>query len=113
MASSKVGILTLLLICGLFFLGSNVQYAEAQKKVCPKNCLKFGYMTCPKSGSRRLHPGCTNCCKIKKGCKLYRPNGSLICTGKPRSFMSNSDFNLCLIYSISNLLALVRNKAST
>ncbi|XP_022870801.1 proteinase inhibitor PSI-1.2-like [Olea europaea var. sylvestris] len=82
MANSKVSILTLLLICGLFFLGSNVQYAEAQRKICPQVCLKVGYMTCPKSGPKKLHPGCTNCCKVKKGCKLYRSNGSLICTGK-------------------------------
>ncbi|XP_022870802.1 proteinase inhibitor PSI-1.2-like [Olea europaea var. sylvestris] len=82
MANSKVSILTLLLICALFFLGSRVQHAEAQRKFCPQVCLKVGYMTCPKSGPKKLHPGCTNCCKVKKGCKLYRSIGSLICTGK-------------------------------
>ncbi|CAA3033610.1 ase inhibitor PSI- -like [Olea europaea subsp. europaea] len=82
MANSKVGILTLLVLCGLFFLGSNVEYAEAKTKVCPQVCLKFGYMICPHSGDKKLYPACTNCCLAKKGCKLYGSHGKLICTGK-------------------------------
>ncbi|XP_022852264.1 proteinase inhibitor PSI-1.2-like [Olea europaea var. sylvestris] len=81
MANSKVGIFTLLLICGLFFLGSNVNYAEAETKICTKECLNVGYMICPSSGPQKLHPSCTNCCRAQKGCKLYRSDGTLICTG--------------------------------
>ncbi|KAK4368522.1 hypothetical protein RND71_012314 [Anisodus tanguticus] len=80
MAKSKVGVLTLLLLC-VFLLGSNyMEFAEAQ--ICPQFCEpNVAYMTCPSSGNTKLHPTCTNCCKAGKGCKLFRKDGSLICTG--------------------------------
>ncbi|EYU22804.1 hypothetical protein MIMGU_mgv1a025135mg, partial [Erythranthe guttata] len=63
----------------LLVLESNAQYASA--KVCPLYCIinQGIYMTCPSSGSQKLEPVC-NCCLAKTGCKLYRDNGTLICT---------------------------------
>ncbi|CAN4104896.1 unnamed protein product [Withania somnifera] len=80
MASGKVGVLTLLLLC-VVLLGSNyVEFAEG--KICPQVCdPNIGYMTCPSTGHKKLYPKCINCCKAGKGCKLYRKNGSLRCTG--------------------------------
>ncbi|KAI3464349.1 hypothetical protein Pfo_021012 [Paulownia fortunei] len=67
-----------LLVFAMLVLGCNLQYASA--KVCPLYCIGEGvYMTCPSSGSQKLEPAC-NCCLAPSGCKLYRDDGTLMCT---------------------------------
>ncbi|KAJ8560286.1 hypothetical protein K7X08_004344 [Anisodus acutangulus] len=83
MAFCKVGILSLLLLSGIFMLGIEVENANAQK-----TCLQFcdpevAYMTCPSSGDEHITEVCVNCCTANEGCKLFRTDGSLICTGTP------------------------------
>ncbi|KAM3239000.1 hypothetical protein P3L10_014033 [Capsicum annuum] len=80
MAFYKVGILSLLLLSGIFLLGIQVEYTSA------KSCLQFcdnevAYMTCASSRDEQISPVCVNCCTANEGCKLFRKNGSLICTG--------------------------------
>nr|XP_009609049.1 proteinase inhibitor PSI-1.2-like [Nicotiana tomentosiformis]XP_009609787.1 proteinase inhibitor PSI-1.2-like [Nicotiana tomentosiformis] len=81
MAFYKSSILSLLLLSGIFLLGINeVKYVNA------KSCLQFcdnevAYMTCPSSGDEQISPVCVNCCTADEGCKLFRTDGSLICTG--------------------------------
>nr|P83241.1 RecName: Full=Proteinase inhibitor PSI-1.2 [Capsicum annuum] len=51
-------------------------------KACPRNCdTDIAYMVCPSSGERIIRKVCTNCCAAQKGCKLFRSNGSIKCTG--------------------------------
>ncbi|XP_060189706.1 proteinase inhibitor PSI-1.2-like [Lycium barbarum] len=80
MAFYKAGILSLLLLSGIFLLGIEVDYANA------KSCLQFcddnvAYMTCPSLGDEQISGVCENCCTADEGCKLFRTDGSLICTG--------------------------------
>ncbi|KAM3233066.1 hypothetical protein P3L10_018425 [Capsicum annuum] len=82
MATSKVGILTLLFLCVILLLGSNVEHAEA--KFCVQSCdPRVAFMTCPfsKPKYKKSFPECINCCGASKGCKLFRQDGSIICTG--------------------------------
>ncbi|KAG5601429.1 hypothetical protein H5410_032799 [Solanum commersonii] len=83
MAFCKVGILSLLLLSGIFLLGIEVEYGNAQK-MCIQVCdSEVAYMTCPSSGDEKITEECVNCCTANEGCKLYRADGSLICTGTP------------------------------
>lgn len=68
------------LIIGTVLLGSKVESADG--KVCPRNCdPDVAYMVCTSSGQRIIKQACVNCCSAKKGCKLFRNNGSVKCTG--------------------------------
>lgn len=65
---------------GIFLLGIQVEYTSA------KSCLQYcdgevDYMTCPSSGDEQISPVCVNCCTAGEGCKLFKTDGSLICTG--------------------------------
>ncbi|XP_060178862.1 proteinase inhibitor type-2 TR8 [Lycium barbarum] len=83
MALCKVGILSLLLLSGIFLLGIEVENANAQK-MCLQYCdPEVAYMTCPSSGDKQINEVCVNCCTAGEGCKLFRTDGSLICTGTP------------------------------
>nr|GMD70761.1 proteinase inhibitor PSI-1.2-like [Ipomoea batatas]GME19023.1 proteinase inhibitor PSI-1.2-like [Ipomoea batatas] len=75
-AISKVWLLTMLL-CGIIMVGSKVE----AKQVCIQQCMEVAYTKCPPN-FKKIRPSCVNCCTVKKGCKLYRASGSLICTGK-------------------------------
>ncbi|KAM3395505.1 hypothetical protein P3S68_004511 [Capsicum galapagoense] len=77
MASSKVGVFTLLLLC-VFLVGNN--YVEAQ--ICPQFCEQnVDYMICPTSGGTKLRPTCINCCQATgRRCQLFRKDDSAICT---------------------------------
>ncbi|KAF3671025.1 proteinase inhibitor PSI-1.2-like [Capsicum chacoense] len=80
MAIHRVVFLALLLLSGTVLLGSRVESAAA--KACPRNCdTDIAYMVCPSSGERIIRKVCTNCCAAQKGCKLFRSNGSIKCTG--------------------------------
>ncbi|KAM3233264.1 Proteinase inhibitor type-2 CEVI57 [Capsicum chinense] len=83
MAFCKVGILSLLLLSGIFLLGIEVEYGNAQK-MCLQVCdPEVAYMTCPSSGDEKMSDVCVNCCTAAVGCKLFRSDGSFICTGTP------------------------------
>ncbi|CDP20849.1 unnamed protein product [Coffea canephora] len=77
MAGTKVGVITLLL-CATILLGLKPEHASA--KVCPFFCYaEVAYMTCPPAPYKKLGPVC-NCCLAKPGCKLFRADGTVICT---------------------------------
>ncbi|CDP10656.1 unnamed protein product [Coffea canephora] len=76
MAGAKVGIITLL-FCATILLGWKPEHASA--KVCPLVCFKAAYMICPHPPHKKLRPVC-NCCLAKPHCKLYRHDGTVICT---------------------------------
>ncbi|KAM3233265.1 Proteinase inhibitor type-2 CEVI57 [Capsicum annuum] len=81
MAFCKVGILSLLLVSGIFLLGIEVEFGNAQK-MCIQVCdPEVASMTCPSSGDEKINDVCVNCCTAAVGCKLFRSDGSLICTG--------------------------------
>nr|XP_004516042.1 proteinase inhibitor PSI-1.2 [Cicer arietinum] len=74
----KVGAILLVLVFGAILLGGNLNFVDA--KVCPLICYdSAGYMTCPSSGDQHLSPPC-NCCLASTGCKIYKADGTLICT---------------------------------
>lgn len=65
---------------GIFLLVIQVEYTNA------KSCLQYcddevAYMTCPSSGDEQISQVCVNCCTADEGCKLFKTDGSLICTG--------------------------------
>ncbi|WMV34815.1 hypothetical protein MTR67_028200 [Solanum verrucosum] len=80
MAIQRVVFLALLLLSGTFLLGSKVESADG--KACTRNCdPDVAYMVCPSSGHRIIKQVCVNCCSARKGCKLFRKNGSVKCIG--------------------------------
>ncbi|TMW80817.1 hypothetical protein EJD97_014769 [Solanum chilense] len=80
MAINRVICLALLLLSGTFLLGSKVESADG--KACTRNCdPDVAYMVCPSSGHRIIKQVCVNCCSARKGCKLFRNNGSVKCIG--------------------------------
>lgn len=69
---------------GIFLLEIEVKYGNAQK-MCLQVCdNEVTYMTCPSSGDEKISDVCVNCCTAGEGCKLFRADGSLICTGTPQ-----------------------------
>ncbi|KAH0661879.1 hypothetical protein KY284_026810 [Solanum tuberosum] len=67
MAFYKVGILSLLLLSGIFLLGIEVEYGNAQK-MCLQVCdNEVAYMTCPSSGDEKITEVCVNCCTADEG----------------------------------------------
>ncbi|CAN4103376.1 unnamed protein product [Withania somnifera] len=77
MASSKVGVFSLLLLC-VFLVGTN----SVEAQFCPAFCEpNVDYMICPSSGDTKLRPTCINCCQASgRGCQLFRKDDSAICT---------------------------------
>ncbi|CAL5385427.1 hypothetical protein CsSME_00015419 [Camellia sinensis var. sinensis] len=71
--SNRVGVLFVLLVCGVFLLGEKPELANA--KFCPEDCRKADYMKCKSSGEKRLSPAC-NCCFAGKGCTIYYCDGT-------------------------------------
>nr|GLL40433.1 proteinase inhibitor PSI-1.2-like [Ipomoea trifida] len=78
MAACKVGFFTVLLVCGIFLLGSNVELGNAQ--FCTQECNpRAAYMICPPN--TRTEPVCRNCCQVANtGCQLFDSNDSPLCT---------------------------------
>nr|GMD53062.1 proteinase inhibitor PSI-1.2-like [Ipomoea batatas] len=74
----KVGFFTVLLVCGIFLLGSNVELGNAQS--CTRECNpNAAYMICPPND--RTEPDCINCCQAtNNGCQLFDSNDSPLCT---------------------------------
>nr|GLL42351.1 proteinase inhibitor PSI-1.2-like isoform X2 [Ipomoea trifida] len=79
MALNKVVILlAFLLVCGIVLIRVDGRY---DGKVCAQVCeQRVATMKCP-PGNKPTRPSCVNCCTAKIGCKLYRSDGSLLCTG--------------------------------
>ncbi|KAM3319380.1 hypothetical protein P3S67_006580 [Capsicum chacoense] len=78
---------------GCYYFGQNGKFVcegeSPEPKICPAICdLTAAYMTCPFSGSIKIKVDCGNCCTLREGCKLYRKDGSLICTGEPQISIS-------------------------
>nr|XP_016515878.1 PREDICTED: proteinase inhibitor PSI-1.2-like [Nicotiana tabacum] len=79
MAIHRVAFLAILLLSGAILLGNKVKCADG--KACTRNCdPDVAYMVCPSTRQKITKP-CVNCCSAKKGCKLFRSNGSVKCTG--------------------------------
>ncbi|XP_019151837.1 PREDICTED: proteinase inhibitor PSI-1.2-like isoform X2 [Ipomoea nil] len=80
MAVNKVVILlAFLLVCGIVLIRVDGQYDGG--KVCAQVCeQRVATMKCP-PGNKPTRPLCVNCCTAGTGCKLFRSDGSLLCTG--------------------------------
>ncbi|PHT98459.1 Proteinase inhibitor type-2 [Capsicum chinense] len=77
---------------GCYYFGKDGKFVcegeSTEPKKCPAICIIDAYMTCPSSGSVKIKVHCGNCCTLREGCKLYRKDGSLICTGEPQISIS-------------------------
>ncbi|CAN4097826.1 unnamed protein product [Withania somnifera] len=73
MAFGKVGILSLLLLSGIFVLGIEVEYGNAQK-MCLQVCdPEVAFMTCPSSGDDKISDVCVNRCTAVKAVNCSVP----------------------------------------
>ncbi|KAI8551059.1 hypothetical protein RHMOL_Rhmol06G0155600 [Rhododendron molle] len=70
MAANRVGVLYLLLVCGVFLLAVKPEHASA--KICPQYCRVAEYMVC--GGEKQ--PAACNCCFAGKGCTIYYSGGT-------------------------------------
>ncbi|KAF7141962.1 hypothetical protein RHSIM_Rhsim06G0114500 [Rhododendron simsii] len=69
MAASRVGVLFLLLVCGVFLLAAKPEHASA--KICPQDCRVAEYMIC--RGEKKT--AACNCCFAGPGCTIYYSDG--------------------------------------
>ncbi|KAG5512940.1 hypothetical protein RHGRI_038649 [Rhododendron griersonianum] len=73
-ANRNIGVLFLLLICGIYSPSATPAYARA--KACPQFCKEAKYMRCKKTRHKKQSPAC-NCCFVAgKGCTIYYSDGT-------------------------------------
>ncbi|KAH7859377.1 hypothetical protein Vadar_000310 [Vaccinium darrowii] len=75
MEAKRVGVLGLLLVYGVFFLGMKAEYATAVKE-CSEICRAGAkYMKCKCQGDKELPAPC-NCCNEEPDCTIYYEDGT-------------------------------------